>query len=259
MTTSRISSFNNSYFCQALPPKYQEEAERHRIENDPKLQELIGNSVYRIDKTETGYLVATDGCEIPITIKYLPLINYGPAQFEVVFGDVIKRHKSTSFSDLIKETSISELLKTFTFEQLKEKFETEFESEIKAIERLGPVGFKQLEMIAILKKIGPEILLTQEGRNLVDYDRTFRSSWSLICNNNGYPSHSYENHCLEYTDLEGNTINCRFEKNYFAYTKSKKEEAKWGKSLEPVDMIDRLQNLGGCWGPLPFSEPSTRP
>lgn len=71
----------------ALPPEVQKQREIDAIKKDPRLVELIGNSVYEIRETETGYMIVTDWCEVSVTINYLPREDglVGPAEFEVLF------------------------------------------------------------------------------------------------------------------------------------------------------------------------------
>jgi hypothetical protein len=75
-------------FVGALPPQYQEAAERKTIASDPELVDRIGNSFYELVKNETGYLVVTDWCEIQIDIQYLPTNICGPARFALVYHDL---------------------------------------------------------------------------------------------------------------------------------------------------------------------------
>ncbi len=76
---------------QALPPWAQEQREIEAIRNDPRLQEKIGNSIYEIRKTASGYVVVTDWCEMQVDVHYLPPIDHqcGPARFELVFRDPV--------------------------------------------------------------------------------------------------------------------------------------------------------------------------
>lgn len=73
----------------ALPPEIQTQKEIEAIKRDPRLIDLIGNSIYEIRKTETGYQVVTDWCEISVIISYFPRKDgmVGPAQFELIFEE----------------------------------------------------------------------------------------------------------------------------------------------------------------------------
>ena len=78
---------------EALPPEWQTKREIEAIKKNPELVKKIGNSLYEIKETEGGYLIVTDWCEVFVEVRYEPREDgiIGPAQFKLVFGDVVEK------------------------------------------------------------------------------------------------------------------------------------------------------------------------
>jgi len=73
---------------QALPPKVQEAREKEAIQNDSRLERLLGNEkVVEIRKVNGGYLVLTATRQMQVDVHYLPPERHicGPARFELFF------------------------------------------------------------------------------------------------------------------------------------------------------------------------------
>ena len=75
-----------------LPPFAQSKKEILSILSSTELAYLIpsGESIEEIRKTPGGYLVITREKIIPITVRYLPAQNIGPARYELIFHEPIE-------------------------------------------------------------------------------------------------------------------------------------------------------------------------
>lgn len=76
----------------ALPPFAQSKKEIESILTSTELAYLIpsGEAIEEIRKTPGGYLIITREKIIPISVKYLPAQNIGPARYELIFHDPIE-------------------------------------------------------------------------------------------------------------------------------------------------------------------------
>ena len=74
----------------ALPSPIQEEREKEEIRRDPRIKELLGDERFIVsEKTDNGFWVITDRCQLRVDIRYLPQNYCGPARFELVIHEPV--------------------------------------------------------------------------------------------------------------------------------------------------------------------------
>lgn len=93
LSTFFLGLFSFSLTAQAaLPPYYQSVRELKTLLELSELGEKFGSGreIRSIVRTEEGYLVSSQDCQLPIDIKYLPLSGgmVGPARFKFTVGEL---------------------------------------------------------------------------------------------------------------------------------------------------------------------------
>ena len=75
----------------ALPPLAQSSREIQAILESPQTYNLLGGAdpIEQIDRTNTGYLIATKNKQLQVDVHYLRNGKIGPAQFELEFLPVL--------------------------------------------------------------------------------------------------------------------------------------------------------------------------
>ena len=74
----------------ALPPLAQSIAELKALLMNEEVASSLGmaESIQRIEKTDSGYLVTTRSKELAVDVIYLPAQNIGPLKFDLKFQPV---------------------------------------------------------------------------------------------------------------------------------------------------------------------------
>ncbi len=87
-----IAMFSLGELSAALPPFAESKREIEAILSSQEINHYLPSSdiIHQIIKTPSGYMIITNNRILPVSIRYMPRQNYGPARFAIRFHKVIE-------------------------------------------------------------------------------------------------------------------------------------------------------------------------